>query len=73
MRDFQAYVKVDVAALPEEDKNTAIQNYLLRMGAVGADELTDEEILEFPLVDVADLVKEILKFSGVNTDAAPNV
>jgi hypothetical protein len=72
VKDFQKYINIEVPKLPEEDKGLAIQRYVLRVGVVGADDMTDEEIDGFPLQDISELAKEVLKYSGINSNDEGN-
>ena len=48
------------------DDGIAILRHVIRTSVEGADELTDEDFLEFPLGDLNTLVETIMEFSGVN-------
>jgi len=68
VKDFQTFVNGEVKTLPESEQGLAIQRKVLRLGVVGASDLTDEEIDSFPLDEISKLVKEVLAYSGVNTE-----
>jgi hypothetical protein len=68
VKEFQAYINVDAKTLPESDQGLAIQRKIVRLGVVGAAELTDEEIDSFPLDEVSKLAKEVLIYSGINPE-----
>lgn len=42
---------------------------VIRLGVVGADELTDEDFDTFPIDELNNLVSEVLSFSGIGEDA----
>jgi len=68
VKSFQSFVNTEVKALPESDQGLAIQRKVIRIGVVDADEMTDEEIDSFPLDDVSKLAKEVLSYSGINSE-----
>ena len=62
-------VKLDDA---DDEGGLKIQRTIVRMGVVGAADLTDEELDSFPLVELTKLVQEILKLAGVSGAAEGN-
>ena len=73
IHDFQTFVNSEeLKALTEGERGTKIQNYILRVGVTDASEITDEEFLTFPLDELANVAKEVLRFSGAGGgDAGP--
>lgn len=58
-----------VSKLKEEEKNgLALQRDIIRMGVVGADEMTDKELNQFPQDDLSRLAKEVLRLGGIADD-----
>ncbi len=70
VKGFQNYVNTEVKTLPETEQGLAIQRKVIRIGVVDADEMTDEEIDSFPLDEISKLAKEVLSYSGINTEDA---
>jgi hypothetical protein len=66
VESFQAKLK----AAKEED-GLSIQREIIRLGVVGADELSDAELDSFPLDDIAKLATEVLRLAGVKTENPP--
>jgi hypothetical protein len=54
-----------------EDDGLDIQRQIIRLGVVGAEDMTDEELNSFPLDDLSSLATEILQFVGVKSDSKP--
>jgi hypothetical protein len=68
VKEFQVYVNTEVKSLSESEQGLAIQRKIIRMGVVGAEDLTDEEIDGFPLDEISKLAKEVLNYSGIGSD-----
>jgi hypothetical protein len=68
VKNFQKEVK-SLKDLPEEDQLTLVQNKVIRLGVVGAEDLSDEELDEFPLDEIANLAKQVFAYSGIDIDA----
>lgn len=49
----------------EENEQLKALHKIIRLAVTGADELTDDEISEFPLEDLTTLSAEIVKYSGM--------
>ena len=69
VKEFQKFVDSlkDVAA---DQQGTRVQNAIIRLGVVDADDMTDEELDSFPLDEVSKLAVEVLTFSGIDTNKA---
>ena len=59
-------------ALPEEEQGMAIQNTILRMTVVDAEDMSDEDFDSFPLDDLSKLTKAALRLSGITPDEGVN-
>ena len=70
VKSFQSYVNNEVKTLPEAEQGLAIQRKVIRIGVVDASDMTDDEIDSFPLDEVSTLAKEVLVYSGINTEDA---
>lgn len=70
VKAFQAFIKKAAAKLPPEDQGLAMQNYVIRAGVVGAQDMTDEELDSFPYDENAKLAKAVLVFTGIQVDEA---
>lgn len=70
VKSFQSYVNNEVKTLPEAEQGLAIQRKVIRIGVVDASDMTDDEIDSFPLDEVSKLAKEVLVYSGINTEDA---
>jgi hypothetical protein len=68
VKEFQAFVNTEVKSLPESEQGLAIQRRVVRLGVVGAADLTDEEIDGFPLSEITNLAKEVLAYSGIGAE-----
>jgi hypothetical protein len=73
VKEFQSYINTEAKTLPEADQGLAIQRKIIRMGVIGAEELSDDEIDGFPLEEISKLAKEVLIYSGINTEEKGNV
>jgi hypothetical protein len=73
VKEFQSYINTEAKALPEAEQGLAIQRKIIRMGVIGAEELSDDEIDGFPLEEISKLAKEVLIYSGINTEEKGNV
>jgi len=49
----------------DEDNQVKTLNSIIRIAVVGADQLSDDEIAEFPLEELTTLSAEIVKYSGM--------
>jgi hypothetical protein len=72
IRKFQKFVK-EAQAEESEDGALGIQRQLIRMGVVGAEDMTDEELDGFPIKALADLSRAILEHNGLNPDESGEV
>jgi hypothetical protein len=68
VKEFQTYVNTDAKSLPEAEQGLAIQRKIIRMGVKDAEDLTDDEIDGFPLDEVSKLAREVLVYSGINSE-----
>jgi len=64
VKQFQAELNA-VKDVVDEDSGLKIQRTIVRMGVVGAADLTDEELDSFPLVELTALTQKILELAGV--------
>jgi len=69
VKDFQKEIE-RLKELSPTEQGTQIQNSIIRLGVVGAQDLTDEELDNFPLDEVSKLAMEVFRFSGINLDEA---
>ena len=68
VKEFTHFINVEAKNLPESEQGLAIQYRVVRMGVLGADDLSDDELLSFPLDDVSSLAKAVLAYSGLGTE-----
>ena len=71
VKTFQKSLK-EADALEDEEKGISIQRSIIRMAVVGADDLTDEELDDFPMDDLNSLVQRILELAGVKAEDSGN-
>lgn len=64
VRTFQTSLEA-IKEKEDSDQGLKIQREIIRMGVVGADELTDDDLDSFPLDDLSKLVQSILELAGV--------
>lgn len=65
VEEFQKFVNEGVKELPEAERNYALTLWLVQGSVVGGEELTVEDLKQFPLDDMNNLTKEILIYSGL--------
>lgn len=53
----------------EESEGLGLQRDIIRMGVVGAEDMTDDELNQFPLDDLSRLAEEVLRAAGVKGDS----
>ena len=69
VKDFQAKLEANKGK-EDVDTGLSLQRDLIRLAVIGADELTDEEMDQFPLDDITKLFDSILRLAGVKGEAA---
>jgi len=65
VREFQKEIDTLKDKTEDADSGLAIQRKIIRLGVVGASELSDEELDSFPLDDLSTLAKVVLEQAGV--------
>ena len=72
VRVFQENIKKQEESQLSDNSETGLssQRDLIRMGVIGARDLTDEELDNMSLIDMTDLANEILKYTGL-TESKP--
>lgn len=65
VEDFQDFIN---SAKDAEKEGLAVQRKIIRLGVVGAEDLTDDELNSFPLDDLSKLAEAVLVQAGVNTE-----
>jgi hypothetical protein len=68
VKGFQSFVNTEVKTMPEAEQGLAIHSKVIRIGVVDAETMTDDEIDSFPLDEISKLAKEVLSYSGINTE-----
>jgi hypothetical protein len=66
VKEFQAQLEV-VKEKESADSGLNIQRTIIKMGVVGAEDLTDEELDSFPLDEIVNLAQKILELAGVRS------
>jgi hypothetical protein len=66
VKDFQSQLD-SIKEKESTDSGLQIQRSVIRMGVVGADGLTDEELDSFPLDEVVSLAQKVLELAGVRS------
>lgn len=69
VEEFQRLGKEAGEGAPDAEKNSALVRFLINKSVVGAEDLTSEEIKQFPLDDVNNLVTDLLAYSGIISKA----
>jgi hypothetical protein len=72
IRRFQKFVK-DSQKDESEDGALGIQRELIRLGVVGAADMTDEELDGFPIKALSQLAKDILEHNGLDSEKSGEV
>lgn len=67
VRTFQKELESVKETAEEGESGIAVQRTIIRLGVVGAAELTDEELDSFPLDDLSELAKAVLEQAGVRS------
>ena len=67
VRQFQKEIDA-IKGSEDSESGISIQRKVIRLGVEGAAELTDEELDDFPLDDLAGLVKVVLEQAGVRSN-----
>ena len=63
--EIQAQVKENGTDSEDEKANFELLMKVIRMGANGAEQMSDDEFNDFPLEELSKLSQEIMKFSGI--------
>jgi hypothetical protein len=66
VKDFQSQLDA-IKEKDSTDSGLQIQRSVIRMGVVGAEDLTDEELDSFPLDEVVNLAQKVLELAGVRS------
>jgi hypothetical protein len=66
VREFQSQLEA-IKEQESADSGLAIQRTIIKMGVVGAEDLSDEELDSFPLEEIVNLAQKILELAGVRS------
>jgi hypothetical protein len=68
VKEFQKKLE-EIKGQDSTESGLDIQRSVIRMGVVGAEDLTDEDLDSFPLDEVVNLAQKVLELAGVrNTE-----
>ena len=67
VREFQKELESTKGKAEDAEASLGIQRKIIRLGVVGASELSDDELDSFPLDDLSTLAKAVLEQAGVRS------